>query len=274
MTNYASINPDDQPKSTSDNQNSGAFSSLVKVTKSRYDKLVYPVEMNIADRAVIVWEMLTPRGKTFDRTYSTGHNWSDVQVSSDGKHITTAFKANSDANFLIQKAIGSSFPKERITNDISVFEGACFFVQDDVNPKASGSKKKPYPKTYYPEGPDKAFAEYQAKQAARAAQNARQNNAAAPQRVTEVPKVVQLSPDVLSAAGAALTEILAACGGKVDQNDIISKLNLVAEGKGWQPSFRQEVALALWHGAGGNLQTVIASNPTLAVAGESVTFKQ
>jgi hypothetical protein len=282
MSNYTpgqtvGINPSLYVSEEKQFDNQGEFAALVQVKSSRYVPLEYPAELGYDKKIGVKWEMLSTRGKIFDRTFSTGLKWDDLaQPSPDGKRLiakSEGFRGlgpKSDALYLLRKAIAAGFPSELITDDISVFEGACFFIATDVNPAWKGSGKKPYPKLYHPEGWEKALAAQQAKQALKAAQQGGSTANATLVNTYTVPQVV-VAPDVAAAAGEVLTEILTVSGGKVTRAEIPAKINAIAGGKGWSPKQRQDITLALWDIP--QLTSIVGNNPALQIAGEQVSFK-
>lgn len=271
------INPSAQPQQEGQ-QFSGEFAALVKIVSSRYVKIEYPAELGYSPKIGIKWVMLSTKGNEFDRTYSTGIGWdTTATVSTDGKRIIAqtedfkGLKPSCDALFLLQKAIASGYPAEQLTDDISVFEGQCFFLTTDVNPRWKGSSKKPYPKQYHPEGWDAALAAKQAKDAAKAT-STYQSNPNTTAQLTQVytPPPVVVADQVMNEAATALAEILSNAGGKVTRTEIPAKLNAIAGTKSWTPKTRQDITMLLWNPP--TLAQVVSNLPIAKIDGETITL--
>lgn len=266
----ASINPSMYTEQEKD-QFSGEFAALVKVVGSRYGKLEYPAELGYPPRIAIVWNLVSTSGKPFEKKYSTGIEWGTLaDVSPDGARLISkssdfsGLKSGSDALFLLRKAITAGFPAEQITDNISVFEGHCFFVTTDVNPSSKGSSKKAYPRDYHPEG-------FEATMNARAAKKAAASGGATMINTYAPAPVVAVSSDVVAAASMVLGEIVALAGGTISRNQIPNKINELAPNKGWSQKQRQDITLALWDLP--TLKSVVTTANTLKIDGETVSFK-
>lgn len=276
MAKYTSIKPDN---SVSDNpEGAREFSALVHVKSSRFDKHEYNDE-RLGAKIAIKWVLGTTKGNTFERTWSIGvpYEGNENLIADGGKRYTGDIKKNSDGNYLLKKAVESGFPADKLTDDISVFEGETFFMTTDANPNAQGSRRKPYPKYYKAEGWEAALQETLRRRAEREAQ---QNAPAYPAgdstatlQSSYTPPAVAVQGDVLKTASEALVDILLKNGRTVTRSQIPAKLNTYVEstGKSWDKDFRQNVAIALWDMP--QLQAVVGSNPNLKIDGETVSFK-
>lgn len=277
MTNYASINPNAIPGANEpDTRNE--FAALVQVKSARFVKYEYAPESGLDPKIGIKWEMGTTKGNTFDRVWSIGQLWNGNEgaVSADGKSCSLDIKRNSDAYYMLQKAVEAGFPTAKLTNDISVFEGETFFMTTDANPRVRGSRRKVYPKRYHPEGWEAALEVALQRQAAKAAQqDAPAYSAPATMQSSYAPPTVvqTASGDVLQTAAEALAGILSATGGKVERKDLQKQLSLYVEQnkKTWDSGFRRDVGIALWDI--NQLTTVVASNPKLTLNGETISYK-
>jgi hypothetical protein len=264
-----SINPSNYSEDQQQSQ-SGEFAALVQIVSSRYTQLVYPPNLNYSEKIAIEWTLRSTKDNIFNKSYSTGLKWNELaEVSPDGRRLIskspdfTGFKPSSDGLYLLRKVIASGFPAEQITDDIGVFDGHCFFLTTDVNPAWKGSSKKPYPKTYHPEGFEAARS---AREAARAA---KQQGGQAQMTNSYTPPPVVVGGDALAMAGAALVEILAGAGGKITKTQIPAKINEIAPTKGWSPKQRQDVTLALWdNNSLGNVVTAIGAT----LAGDTISL--
>ena len=278
MTKYASINPANAPAEGTQQSFDDGFAALVNVKTSRYVKYEYQPESGIAPKIGIKWTMGTTKGNTFDRQWSTGLPWegNENAISADGKHLSGQIKRNSDGFYMLEKAVEAGFPADKLTDDISIFEGETFFIADGTNPRSRGSAKKPYPKKYHPEGWEAALAETLRKRAERAAKESAPAYQPAQLQGSYAPPAVLKSDDVLKTAGDALVAILLDNGSTVARNQIPAKLNAYVDkqqksGNVWDPNLRREVSIALWDIQ--QLQAVVGNNPTLKMDGETISFK-
>lgn len=280
MTKYASINPATAGGDDKKSFDSSEFAALVNVKSSRYTKHEYNPDSNLAPKIGIKWAMGTTKGNTFERTWSIGVPWdgNETAISEDGKQCSVPIRKNSDAFYLLQKIVAGGFPADRLTDDVSVFEGETFFMATDANPKVSGATRKIYPKAYHPEGWDAALAETLRRRAEREAENAGADSSATLQSSYTPPTSVQQTPDeVLQTAGDALIAILQDNGSRVERSKIPALLNGYIEsaqkqtGRVWDRSFRQSVAVALWDMS--QLTAVVNNNPALKIDGETISLK-
>lgn len=279
MSNYADINPTHVVPETK--QFDGEFAALIKVVSSRYVVHSYPAGSGYPDGLAIRWEMESTKGNKFDRTWRVGIKTgveATAIISPDGKHLIPTgenFKGisqQSDGFYFLQKALSSGFPEAKLSNDISVFEGECFFITTDVNPKAKGSGKKPYPKQYHPEGWEAARKAAIEKQVASGKSYAPSGQAATLQSVYVPPTVAVVDPDVLSAASTLVLEVLSASSTKTINKAVLTgKIADNDTAKKWEPSFRQKVTIALWTPP--SLEAVVASNPLLKLDGDNISLK-
>ncbi len=269
---YASINPKNYTQTT-ESYDPTAFAALVKVTGSMYVK----GDTNFGDSAVKVkvqWTLESTKGNTFTKSWSTGLQWNDDNApSADGRRLPVPMRPSSDAIYMIQKAIAAGFPEDQVTDDISVFEGHCFFIADDKNPKWASSGKKSYPKRYHPEGWEAAKATALAKKAAKAAGSTYQENASNSSSATPTgsyaPPPIVVASSTKDEASKALVAILGVSGGKpMNRTGILQGL-----ANYWTtelPSIRQNVTLALWDFA--QAAEIVQSNPALKITGNSTDF--
>lgn len=279
-----SINPDYEVNEKGEK----AFSATVKVTSSRYAHTQYG---DYPSRIQVVWTMETVNGRSFSQSYYTGYYTEGLDgaaptatISADGKELvanTTDFsgiKQNSDARFLIDRAIASGFKFPK-TSDISVFEGKVFLVADHQNSRTAVAKVKPYPKEFI----EKPWQQILDERAARSnvspySQNASSSAPAAAPQANNAP--VAVAKDVLAIASDALMEILQGSDTKsVTRTGLNKALTALIENKttktftAWQTvsnTKKQAVALALWDI--NQLSSVVGTNPQFKLEGDTVLF--
>ena len=265
---YVDINPETAPDAP---EGKRPFSMLTRVVESRYSERVYQDE-TIPSKVAITWKMETTKGNIVERQWPTGIAWEGGKnVSADRKHLLAPMNKRSDAQWLLRKAIAADFPKDRVTNDISVFDGETFYMMDGTNDLAgqrSGNKPKLYPKQYHPEGWEAAKATQEARRAAREAQ---QNAPTYGSDSTYTPPAVVQSNDVLQTASEAITAILTA-NGPTQRIQIPGKLGQYVDklqketGHEWDKDFRKNVTAALWEKA--SIETITTNNPKIKFENE------
>lgn len=274
--NYVSINPG--PASEQPKDGKREFAALVKVESSRYVEHTYQ-DSNLRPKVAIRWVMRTTKDNTFERDWSTGivigeGETLDTYVSANRKQLKTKIKQNSDANYFLRKAINEAgYPSNRVTDDISVFEGETFFLTTDANPLSQGSARKPYPKQYHPEGWETAKSEAIRRRMERELATTGGNETATMTgKYTPPPIVIQ--PDVRTAATEALVAILTTANGRAVQRDLLTGLNKYIDTTKplWAntPSFRENVTRAIWDYA--QITTILQDNPRFAVDGGPIGF--
>lgn len=249
-----------------DNSNNG-FAARVRVKSSRFVKSDYDVSLGYGEKILWEWVCESTKGNEFIKKWSTGLNFDTLaSISPDGKRLIakseefSGIKSNSDAMHMLRSAITAGFPANKISSDASIFDGEAFLIADAKNPNARGSKVKPYPKTYYPQGWAALMAEYAAKQ-----------GSGDTYQPKTAPTPTQLSPDVLEAAREALQAIVSDAGGSVNRMKIPTALNSIPAVTNMGKEFRQKVTLALWDI--GNLnQVIVGIIPPMELNGDTISF--
>jgi hypothetical protein len=281
MTKYPSINPTTAAPDDDKGFNANSFAALVKVKSSRYVEHSYNPESGLESKVGIQWIMETTKGNTFERTWPIGYLWKDAAsaISADGKKFSKPIKQKSDGWYMLSKAIEGEFPQERLTDDISVFDGEVFFMTEDTNPKVQGSKRKLYPKYYKGNDWEAAKADQLRR---RAEKEAQQNaptyggggsNAATLTGSYTPPTVVKVDNSVVAAAQSALVNILKSNGSKIERSQIPSKLNEYrrTSATSWTDAFHKNVAIALFDME--QLKAVVESNPSLKLENETISLQ-
>lgn len=264
---YVSINPG----TTAPGQEAKReFAALIHVQSSRYVRLDYNPDSDIAPKIAIGWSMGTTKGNTFERKWSTGIPWDENLISKDGKKISVAIKKNSDAMYFLQKVVNEAgFPSSLVTDDVSVFDGHAFFMATDKNPNSQGSSRKEYPKKFHPEGWEVAKAEVLRRRAEREAQNAAQNSEPITPSSSYSPPPIVVQPDVAAAASGVLKEVITNAGGSISRMDILKEINKLDTVKSWPKSLREQVTASLWERP---TLTLIAAENGMKVSGDTVSF--
>lgn len=232
---------------------------LVTVVSSRFVKLEYPPDIKSQPKIAIRWVLKTTKGKEFNKEYSTGLNWDEkASVSPDGKSLVAKKEYSGlsklcNAFYLRERAIKAAFPEEIIKNDIAVFDGATFTMEEGKNPRVKGAGTTWYPLQYHPEG-------MQAVMTARGWTTSPDGVTGVPTNPSTfvpAPSAPTISPEVMETAKSALLTIVAAKGGSVKRTELPNALGPIAAANGWDKEMRPAVTFALWDVA--QLKEVVAA---------------
>jgi hypothetical protein len=207
----------------------------VQYSDLRYDKHVWPAKGENPERSVIVCKatVITAKNqKSVTLEYQTNINWDDkFAVSEDGRNLVPKVQGarlpkGTEFFHLLNSFVNSGYiAQSEATTNLTKYIGADVVLASETVPGSKSTMQRPYP--------------------AEVAGEHTASVAAAPQE-TAPASTPTLDPDILAAANAALSSIVAQRG-KISRDELAKELGNYAAANSWSSITRSTVLMSLYN---------------------------